>query len=66
MFPLEENLLYRKAVLTAAMAEKGGDVVFQADRNLRTLMDFRYKRKYEAENGQDGMKKNALEKMVRI
>ena len=36
---------------------KGGDVIFQADRNLRTLMDFRYKRKYQAENGQDGMKK---------
>lgn len=36
---------------------KGGDVVFQADENMRTLMDFRYKRKYEAENGQDGMKK---------
>lgn len=36
---------------------KGGDVVFQADENLRTLMDFRYKKKYEAEDGQDGMKK---------
>lgn len=36
---------------------KGGDVIFQADRNLRTLMDFKYKRKYEAESGQDGMKK---------
>lgn len=36
---------------------KGGDVIFVADRNLRTLMDFRYKKKYEAENGQDGMKK---------
>ncbi len=36
---------------------KGGDVIFQADRNLRTLMDFKYKRKYEAEAGQDGMKK---------
>ena len=24
---------------------KGGDVVFMADENLRTLMDFRYKRK---------------------
>lgn len=35
----------------------GGNVVFLADENLRTLMDFRYKRKYEAENGQDGMKK---------
>ena len=33
---------------------RGGDVVFVADRNLRTLMDFRYKRKYEAESGEDG------------
>ncbi|MDO4746678.1 MAG: GTPase ObgE [Bacillota bacterium] len=36
---------------------KGGDVIFQSDENMRTLMDFRFKRKYEAENGQDGMKK---------
>ena len=36
---------------------RGGDVIFQADENLRTLMDFRYKRKYEAESGQNGMKK---------
>lgn len=36
---------------------KGGDVIFQADRNLRTLMDFKYKKKYEAEDGQNGMKK---------
>jgi len=41
---------------------KGGDVIFEADNNLRTLMDFRYKRKYEAENGQDGMKKNRFGK----
>lgn len=36
---------------------RGGDVIFQADLSLRTLMDFRFKRKYEAENGQNGMKK---------
>ena len=41
---------------------KGGDVIFQADRNLRTLMDFKYKRKYEAENGQNGMKKKRFGK----
>ena len=34
---------------------KGGDVIFQADTNLSTLMDFRYKRKYVAPNGEDGM-----------
>ena len=33
---------------------RGGNVVFLADRNLRTLMDFRYKKKYTAENGEDG------------
>ena len=41
---------------------KGGDVVFMADENLRTLMDFRYKRKYEAESGQNGMKKKRFGK----
>lgn len=41
---------------------KGGDVIIRADENLRTLMDFRYKRKYEAENGQNGMKKKKFGK----
>lgn len=36
---------------------RGGDVIFEADRNLRTLMDFRYKRKYVAEDGHNGTKK---------
>ena len=33
---------------------KGGDIVFRGERNLSTLMDFRYKRKYVAQNGEDG------------
>ena len=33
---------------------RGGDIVFKADSNLSTLADFRYKRKYAAENGQNG------------
>ncbi len=33
----------------------GGHIILQVDDNLSTLMDFRYKRKYVAENGVDGM-----------
>ena len=33
---------------------RGGDIVFKADSNLSTLADFRYKRKYVAESGQNG------------
>lgn len=33
---------------------KGGDILFQADDHLATLSDFRYKRKYNAENGANG------------
>ena len=32
----------------------GGNIVFQADPNLSTLMDFRYKRKYTAPDGENG------------
>ena len=41
---------------------KGGSIIFKADRNLRTLMDFKYKRKYEAEAGQNGMSRNKFGK----
>lgn len=33
----------------------GGSVYLQADRNLNTLVDFRYHRDYRAQNGQSGM-----------
>ncbi len=32
----------------------GGDVIFVVDEKLSTLMDFRYRRQYKAENGGDG------------
>ena len=32
----------------------GGDIVLMADGNMHTLLDFRYKTKYTAENGVDG------------
>ncbi|HIT02052.1 MAG TPA: GTPase ObgE [Candidatus Enterenecus merdae] len=33
---------------------RGGNVVLRVDPHMSTLLDFRYKRKYAAENGQDG------------
>ena len=33
---------------------RGGDVVFVADKDMRTLLDFLYKRKYAAGDGQNG------------
>lgn len=32
----------------------GGNVIFQVDEGMRTLIDFRYKKQYKAESGQDG------------
>lgn len=37
---------------------RGGDVVFLADQNLNTLLNFRYKQELRAENGQAGSKRN--------
>jgi len=41
---------------------KGGNVVFQVDDNLSTLLDFRMKRKYVAEDGQMGGTKKSFGK----
>ncbi|MEY8462074.1 GTPase ObgE [Streptococcus merionis] len=36
---------------------KGGSVIFRVDEGLRTLMDFRYNRKFKAQSGEKGMTK---------
>ena len=37
---------------------KGGDIIFEVDEGLNTLTDYRHRRKFAAEPGQEGGKKN--------
>ena len=37
---------------------KGGDIYFKAEENLNTLIDFRYKQHFKAENGKHGAGRN--------
>ena len=37
---------------------RGGDIIFQVDKGLNTLTDYRHKRKYVAQAGDEGGKKN--------
>ena len=36
----------------------GGSIIFESERNLNTLIDFRFKQHFNAENGKSGSKKN--------
>lgn len=50
---------------------RGGDIILRVDRHMSTLMDFRYKRKYAAENGMNGQGKrcsgkNGLPLVLRV
>ncbi len=50
---------------------KGGDIVFAVDDNFSTLEDFRYKRKYTAERGENGSSgnktgKNAPDLIIKV
>lgn len=45
---------------------KGGDVIFVADDNFSSLIDFRYKRKYVAQNGENGGAKRCTGKALLI
>lgn len=41
---------------------RGGNVIFEVDEGLKTLMDFRYKKKYIAESGENGKGKKMFGK----
>ena len=36
----------------------GGSIILESERNLNTLVDFRYRQHFKAENGNSGSKKN--------
>ena len=36
----------------------GGSILFEAERNLNTLIDYRYSQHFKAQNGKPGSKKN--------
>ena len=50
--------LYQMAVRTAVTVEKGGDIIFEVDEGLNTLTDYRHRRKFAAQAGEEGGKKN--------
>ncbi len=37
---------------------RGGDVIFEVDEGLNTLSDYRHKRKYTAQDGEEGGKRS--------
>ena len=41
---------------------KGGDIVFETDPNINTLVDFKYSKKFVASNGENGRKNRAAGK----
>ncbi|MGI5849185.1 MAG: GTPase ObgE [Christensenellales bacterium] len=58
------SVSFRKEKYVAAGGPDGGDggsggnIVFAVDKGMRTLMDFSYRQKYVAQNGENGKKKN--------
>ena len=45
---------------------KGGSIILKSDRNLNTLIDFRYQQHFKAERGTDGKIKKKNGKLERV
>ena len=55
---LEEKNMLNLVGLMEVMAEMVDQFYFEAERNLNTLIDYRYSQHFKAENGKPGSKKN--------
>ena len=44
---------------------RGGDIIFVVDQNMNTLLDFRYHRKFKAENGETATSRTSTARMHR-
>lgn len=53
-FHLEEKNMLQQVGPDGGDGGKGGDVYFKVDKNKNTLIDFRYNKKYKAQNGENG------------
>ncbi|MDD5668621.1 MAG: Obg family GTPase CgtA [Candidatus Omnitrophica bacterium] len=52
----------RDGIRDGGSGGKGGDIIVRADRNLRTLLDFKYNRHFYAHKGGDGSSKGSAGK----
>jgi len=59
---LEEKSMWLLVDLMEETEEFGGSIYFFVDKDLNTLLDFRYKKSYKAENGEDGSGNNCYGK----
>lgn len=53
-FPFVERSMQQQADQTGGDGGKGGSVYFEVDPDTNTLIDFRYQKKFKAENGKNG------------
>ena len=65
-YHLEEKIMFQLVSCIMETVETGASVIFEVDLGLRTLMDFKYQRKYVAEHGEDGSKKEKQEEWGRL